>query len=1100
LTATLFIWRNIDEEIIKRGEIRFTNRIEEITQQVISRLQDNETILLGGRALFDVHGDTLTRKEWQTYAASLQLGTTNPGILGFGYSAWLPADKAPALIRAIQTEGFPDFSIHPPGNRPQYTAIIWLEPFNKMNQRAFGYDMYSEPVRRAAMEHARDTGKTSLTNKVVLLQEMEAIPQNGVLMYIPTYRAPLPTDTVHQRRTALRGFVYSPIRMNDLIFAALKKLPAGIDFSIHAGSKISPDNLLFSSIQAEHRPSTANHDAQYTVSKSLDIYGTTWLFSFASLAEFDREYNHTQSRDLLLAGILISLGLGWLTYVQGRSRRQALIIADQMREQLVAQQKFAHHIQQSPLAAIEWDMQGIITAWNPAAQVIFGYASSEALGRHISILLPEKKLEQWEEFSAATPTNKSTNVHLTPDGRVIDCEWYTTTLLDDNGGPLGMVALVQDVTERNRTEQALRQERNLLQNVMDGAKNSHLVFLDRDFNFVRVNQTYAETCGYTPQEMIGKNHFALYPNAENEAIFVRVRDTGEPFEVQDKPFEFPDQPERGLTWWNWSLSPVRDGSGDVSGLVFSLYEITQRKQLEMALQASETQFRLLFEEHSAIMLLVDPSNGQIVKANKTAAEFYGYSLEQLQSMTIFQINQLPRDNIFKILNQVSTGTLNDFAVPHQLADGTIRMVEVHTAAIPFEKKLVIFAIIHDITDRVEAEKERQRLETKNTQLQKTESLSRMAGAIAHHFNNKLQAVMMSMEMVREIVTEPLATTASQQIEKLVTSALDAAGAAAEVSRLLLIYLGSAPCKFTLLDLVVVCRKYQPVLLASVPECIEFRTESMPLGLMINSNANNLQQILTNLVTNAWEALPNRQGKVSLSIYAASAADIQPENRFPSDFKPMTQRYACLEVSDNGIGIKKPDIDRLFDPFFSNKFTGRGMGLPTVLGLIRAHKGVITVNSREGQGSTFRVYFPLVRLGEEQETRKLQVASREPTGGTILVVEDEIVTRRMVSEMLKRLGYTVLEAEDGLQGLEMFNQHRESIRCILSDIVMPRMNGWEMIAAIREQSPEIPIILCSGYNEAQMMEHELSDQPHAFLEKPFLFSKLKEALTSIEQTT
>ncbi len=143
---------------------------------------------------------------------------------------------------------------------------------------------------------------------------------------------------------------------------------------------------------------------------------------------------------------------------------------------------------------------------------------------------------------------------------------------------------------------ALERERDILQAVMDGAKNSHLVYLDRDFNFVQVNAAYAQTCGYRPEQMIGKNHFALYPHAENEAIFARVRDTGEPFEIHDKPFEFPDQPQRGVTYWDWTLTPIKDPAGQVEGLIFSLHETTERKRAEEAMQQANEQLQQQAEE------------------------------------------------------------------------------------------------------------------------------------------------------------------------------------------------------------------------------------------------------------------------------------------------------------------------------------------------------------------------------------------------------------------------------------------------------------------------------------------------------------------------
>ncbi len=154
-------------------------------------------------------------------------------------------------------------------------------------------------------------------------------------------------------------------------------------------------------------------------------------------------------------------------------------------------------------------------------------------------------------------------------------------------GAVGEVmAIASDITDRKKAEEGKQREREIMQAVMNGARNSHLVYLDREFNFVRVNEAYARTCGYKPDEMIGKNHFALYPHAENEAIFKRVRDTAEPFEVHDRPFEFPDQPGRGVTYWDWTLTPVKGPKGAVEGLVFSLHETTERKQAEEALLQS----------------------------------------------------------------------------------------------------------------------------------------------------------------------------------------------------------------------------------------------------------------------------------------------------------------------------------------------------------------------------------------------------------------------------------------------------------------------------------------------------------------------------------
>ena len=187
----------------------------------------------------------------------------------------------------------------------------------------------------------------------------------------------------------------------------------------------------------------------------------------------------------------------------------------------------------------------------------------------------------------------------------------------------------QKVVDELRTaKESSERERNLLQGVIDGARNIHLVYLDLNFNFVRVNDAYAETCGYQPEEMIGKNHFALYPHPENEAIFARVRDTGIPFEIKDKPFTFPDQPERGTTYWDWSLLPVKEPDGTVAGLVFSLVETTDRKQVEEALRESEEKYRSLFEGSKDAIVLTT-QQGRFIEANPSALELFGYTKEEM---------------------------------------------------------------------------------------------------------------------------------------------------------------------------------------------------------------------------------------------------------------------------------------------------------------------------------------------------------------------------------------------------------------------------------------------------------------------------------------
>ncbi len=197
---------------------------------------------------------------------------------------------------------------------------------------------------------------------------------------------------------------------------------------------------------------------------------------------------------------------------------------------------------------------------------------------------------------------------------------------------------VRDITERKRMEETVRRESDLLRSVMNGTRNVHLVCLDTEFNFVRVNEAYASTCGFRPDEMIGKNHFALNPNPEIEAIFARVRDTGEPFETRDKPFIFPDQPERGVTYWDWTLTPETDTQGGVTGLVFALVETTNRKRTEEKLRESEEKYRRLFTE-AGLGIFHSTFDDRFIDLNHALAQMLGYNSPEEVMEAIHSISE-----------------------------------------------------------------------------------------------------------------------------------------------------------------------------------------------------------------------------------------------------------------------------------------------------------------------------------------------------------------------------------------------------------------------------------------------------------------------------
>jgi len=524
-----------------------------------------------------------------------------------------------------------------------------------------------------------------------------------------------------------------------------------------------------------------------------------------------------------------------------------------------------------------------------------------------------------------------------------------------------------------------------------------------------------------------------------------------------------------------------------------IHDITERKRAEEALQESEARYRSLFETSQDNIFIVDQKTGSFIAANDAACHLYGYTEDEFLRMKHSDVSAEPEKTKAAVRDSITRVPLR----LHRKKDGTVFPVEIAGGYFMQGGRALHTAFIRDITDRKRAEAEKAKLETQNRQLQKAESLGRMAGAIAHHFNNQLGVVIGNLEMAIDVM--PLG---AGPIENL-TTAMEASNRAAEMSGLMLTYLGQSFDTHELLDLSETCLQRLPILQAVMPKDMVLETDLPSQGPVISADANQIQQILTNLLINAWEAVGEEGGSIHLGVKTVSPADIPAAYRHPIDWQPQDTAYACLEVADAGCGIAAPDIEKLFDPFFSSKFTGRGMGLAVVMGIVRAHSGVVTVESEPGRGSTFRVFFPVSveevprqpdKVGNDGDVLISTVSPIEMEGGGIvLLVEDEEMLRNMAAAMLTLLGFAVLEAKDGVEAVEVFRQRQNEISCILCDLTMPRMNGWETLTALRKLAPDIPVILTSGYDKAHVMAGDHPELPQVFLGKPYKLKGLRDAI-------
>ena len=516
------------------------------------------------------------------------------------------------------------------------------------------------------------------------------------------------------------------------------------------------------------------------------------------------------------------------------------------------------------------------------------------------------------------------------------------------------------------------------------------------------------------------------------------------------------------------------------------------RRVQEELEVSRARYFDLYDM-APVGYLTLSEQGLILEANLTAAKLLGVARGALVKLPLSRFI-LPDDQDIHYLHRkqlLETGAPQVWELRLLKKDSGPFWARVQAAiARDADGAAICRVVVSDIGERKRAEVEKAKLEIQDQQLQKAESLGRMAGAIAHRFNNYLMAVMGNLEL--GMGDQSLDTRSFQNL----THAMEAARQAAHLSTQMLAYLGQALGRQEPLDLSNLCRRGLPALRTTMPKDVALEMNSPAPVLVVSANASQIREVLTNLVTNAWESCA-AQGTVRLTLKTVTAADIPAAHRFPIGWQPHGDAYACLEVMDNGCGIAEKDLEKLFDPFFSTKLGGRGLGLPVVLGIVRAHSGAITADSEPGRGSVFQVFLPL--SAEAPRARpKLQIVSRSMGGGTVLIVEDEKMIRSVIETMLLGLGFSALHAEDGVAALEVFWQHKDEIRCVLCDLTMPRMNGWETLAALRKLAPGLPVILASGYDEAHAMAGDHPELPQAFLGKPYRLKALREALSQALQ--
>lgn len=504
-----------------------------------------------------------------------------------------------------------------------------------------------------------------------------------------------------------------------------------------------------------------------------------------------------------------------------------------------------------------------------------------------------------------------------------------------------------------RLTQNFRKKDSELREIQELAKIGNWEW-DLQRNVLRWSDQVYQIFGLEPGDSrLSVEYFEATIHSEDREDFFRQR---EMMFQQRKPLCIDHRivlPDGSVRYVQERAQLFLNGTNNLYRMIGTVQDVTERKRLEKQLHL----FKAIVENSNEAIAISD-TEGKMIYINPAHEKLLGYPLTESQKL-----------NYRRFYPQESIEILNTVVVPAikrgESWEGVIDAFDANGRRFPLwertgtlmdgeGKMLYGFGFMHDDTERIQLERQRHILH-------KVESIHRMAGAIAHLYNNLLWAVTGNLEMAIDDLQE------NERALHLLNEAGQAAKKAAEISGLMLTYIGHTHAKQELLDLSDACAAFLPFFKKTIQQNVMVKIDLQTPGPAIQGNAKQIQQVLKNLLLNGAEAIGDGSGSLHLTIRTDSFADISLTHLFPIDGRPRDGEYAVIEVKDTGCGIPDQDIDQIFDPFYSSKFTGRGLGLPVALGLVQAHHGFITVESQPEEGSTFRGFFPLANRSFPRKT-------------------------------------------------------------------------------------------------------------------------------------
>ena len=690
LAITGVLWAHSRGNVERVVRTSFDFEVRDTCNRIEQRIQAYEQVLRAARGLFQSSGD-VTRAEFKSFVASLELGAKFPGIQGVGFSRIVPGDQRDAHIAAVRAEGFPEYVIKPAGGREFYTSIVYLEPFSGRNLRAFGYDMYSEPTRRAAMDRARVSGQCAMSGKVKLVQETETDVQAGFLIYLPVFKAGAAPNASLRLQDELLGWVYEPFRMNDLMEGILGQHAADLDLEVYDGDGVSEGDLLYQS--GEAHASASEKNALQTVSY-LDRDERRWTVLLRARPSFKSHLRGNDSLIILAAGMTLSVVLSALVWLLIQGRRRAIRLANQR------ETRWKQLMGQANDAILLLDSSFQILEANDRATQYLGYSLQELQQTRLEDLFEPNVIFRGENKRNALKALGSTTFelnHRRRDGLTFAGEVSVSTVSFE--GTDFFLFVVRDIIDRKRTEEAQQRFERLFRN------NPALMALSSlpDRHIQDVNDAFLTTLGYSPDDVIGETaeDLALFADAATrrlveEGLTANGRVTELELQLRCKDGSLKD----GL----FSGEVIQ--SRDERYLLTVMIDISGRKQAEEELRRQSSLINSLLDSIPDIIFFKD-TNGVYLGCNPSFTEFVGRTREDIVGKTDYDLFGKGVADLFtandSIMLQSRTPRHNEELITYP--DG--RNLLIDTLKTPYwgpDGSLIgVLGISRDITERKHAE-------------------------------------------------------------------------------------------------------------------------------------------------------------------------------------------------------------------------------------------------------------------------------------------------------------------------------------------------------------------------------------------------------------